>query len=438
MLRPILAAALGLFAAAVFGASSTLLPGDLALAPVASGFTQPLAVRSTGTLGDTRLFVVQQGGAIRIVQNGVMLAAPFLDIGAGGVAPALGFRSGGEQGLLGLAFHPDYASNGSFFISYSDANGDSVVARYQVSGNADIAGTTGTVVLRVDQDFDNHNGGDIAFGADGYLYFGLGDGGSGDDPCNRAQTLLIANLLSGTQFGQNCTADANFANNGGNPASLALLGKMLRVDVDGTSAGGAENCAAGTGVANYAIPPGNPYGGADGICNEVWHLGLRNPFRFSFDRVNGDLLIGDVGQTAREEIDWAPGAIGGLNFGWRCREGELAGARAANCPAPTSFVEPIFAYDRALGTTVTGGYRYRGPQAALEGIYFYADFGSGRVWAARPYEGVWRNVLWQDTALNPSSFGEGSDGELYVANYGGSVLRLLTANLFRDGLEPND
>ena len=440
MLRPFLALCLGALAAPLFAASSTVLPGNLTLENVASGFSQPLAVRSTGVPGDARLFVVQQSGAIRIIDNGSVLGTPFLNIGDGGSAPPLGFRNtGSEQGLLGLAFHPDYANNGQFFISYSDGNGDSAVVRYTVSGDANVANTVGAVILHVDQDFENHNGGDIAFGADGYLYFGLGDGGDGNDPCNRAQTLLIANLLSGTQFGQNCNPDANFAGNGGDPSSLALLGKMLRVDVDATGSAGGEQCAAGgNGTANYAVPVDNPYSGNDGICNEVWHSGLRNPFRFSFDRDSGDLYIGDVGQTAREEVDFAPGDVSGLNFGWRCREGDIPGARSAGCPAPSAFVEPILAYDRSLGTTVTGGYRYRGPLAALEGIYFYADFGSGRVWGARPYDGLWQNALWQDTAFNPSSFGEGSDGALYVVNYGGSVLRFATTFLFRDGMEPDD
>jgi glucose/arabinose dehydrogenase len=440
MLRPFLALCCGLATAPAFAASSTVLPGDLSLQTVASGFSQPVAVRSTGVPGDGRLFVVQQAGAIRIVDNGAVLPTPFLDIGAGGSAPPLGFRnSAGEQGLLGLAFHPDYANNGQFFISYSDGNGDSAVVRYQVSGNPNLANAVGTVILHIDQDFENHNGGDIAFGADGYLYFGLGDGGSGNDPCNRAQTLLIANLATGTQFGENCNPDTNFANNGGDPNSLALLGKLLRVDVDATTTAAGEQCAAGgNGTANYAIPADNPYAGTDGICNEVWHSGLRNPFRFSFDRANGDLFIGDVGQVAREEIDHAPGDVGGLNFGWRCREGDIAGTRSSGCPAPTNFVEPIFAYDRDLGSTVTGGYRYRGPLAALQGVYFYADFGSGRIWGARPYDGSWQNALWQDTALNPSSFGEGSDGALHVVNYGGSLLRFSTTWLFRDGMEPNE
>jgi glucose/arabinose dehydrogenase len=441
MSRPFLALLLALATGSAGAASSTVLPGELSLQNVATGFSSPLAVRSTPDPADARLFVLEQGGRVRIVSGGSIAATPFLNInaGAGGTAPPFGFTTGGERGLLGLAFHPSYAVNGRFFVSYTDGNGDTVVARYQVSGNPDVASTTGTVVLHVDQDFSNHNGGDVQFGADGYLYLGLGDGGSGDDPCNRAQTLLIGNLLGGIQNGEDCTADAGFAGNGGDPASLALLGKMLRVDVDGTTSAAGERCAAGgNGTANYAIPADNPYAPADGICDEVWHAGLRNPFRFSFDRANGDLFIGDVGQVAREEVDYAPGGVGGLNFGWRCREGDIAGARGAGCPAPSAFVEPIAAYGRSLGSTVTGGYRYRGPLDALEGIYFYADFGSGRIWATRPYAGAWSNVEWQNTALNPSSFGEGSDGAVYVVDYNGSVLLITTPWLFRDGLEPND
>ena len=438
MSRPLLAMCLGLAAGGVFAASSTVLPGNLSLEPVVSGLSSPVGLRSTPNPADARLFVIEQGGAIRIVTGTTIAATPFLNIGAGGTPPPLNFTTGGERGLLGLAFHPDYANNGRFFISYTDGNGDTVVARYQVSGNPDVAGTTGTVVLRVDQDFDNHNGGDIQFGDDGFLYLGMGDGGSGNDPCNRAQTLLVSGILTGTQNGENCTRDTNFSQGGGNPDSVALLGKMLRVDVDGTTAGGGERCAAGNGTANYAIPPGNPYAAADGICDEVWHLGLRNPFRFSFDRENGDLYIGDVGQSAREEIDRVPGDVGGLNFGWRCREGDIAGSRSAGCPAASTFVEPVIAYNRDLGATVTGGYRYRGPQAALDGIYFYADFISGRIWAMRPYDGVFRNVEWQNTSLMPSSFGEGSDGAVYLVHYGGSVLRFATTHLFRDGLEAED
>jgi glucose/arabinose dehydrogenase len=427
------------FTPCVFAASSTVLPTDLTLQQVVGGLSNPVGVRSTPDPNDARLFVLEQGGTVRIVSGGAVTGT-FLNInaGAGGTAPPFGFTSGDERGLLGLAFHPDYAANGRFFVSYTDGNGDTVVARYEVSGNPDVAGSVGTVVLHVDQDFANHNGGDIAFGADDYLYLGLGDGGGSDDACNRAQTLQVANILTGTQFGANCNRDANFASNGGNPDSLALLGKMLRVDVDGTTAAGGERCASGAGTANYAIPSDNPYDAADGICDEVWHAGLRNPFRFSFDRDNGDLYIGDVGQGAREEIDVAPGDVGGLNFGWRCREGDIAGTRSGGCPAPSAFVEPVIAYDRTLGSTVTGGYRYRGPLRALEGVYFYADFGSGRVWAMRPYNGVWQNVEWQNTALNPSSFGEGSDGAVYLVNYGGTLLRFATTFLFRDGMEPDD
>lgn len=427
--------------AAATAASSTILPNDLRLEPVVSGLSAPVAVRSAPN--DARLFVVEQGGAIRIIENGNLLPTAFLRIaGTGGTAPPLGFSNGGERGLLGLAFHPDYTGNGQFYVYYTDGRGDTVVARYLRSGvDANLADPdSGSVVLRVNQDFSNHNGGDIHFGPDGMLYIGMGDGGSGNDPCNRAQTLLIANILSGTQNGQNCDVESGFTGDGGDPTSLALLGKMLRIDVDATAPADQELCGSGgTGVAAYGIPANNPYAAADGICNEVWHAGLRNPFRFSFDRGNGALLIGDVGQNAREEIDAVPGDVGGLNFGWRCREGELAGGNQSLCANPPAFVDPVLSYvNPTIGCSVTGGFRYRGPLAALDGVYFYADFCSGRLFAARPYNGVWQTIQWQDSSFSPSSFGEGADGTLYLVNYGGSILRFGTDAVFRDGAEAND
>lgn len=417
------------------GAGVNPAPPDTRFEPVAQGFSAPLAIRHAP--GDARLFVVEQGGAIRIVRGGQVQPTPFLRIaGTGATAPPLGFTGGGERGLLGLAFHPDYADNGRFYVYYTDSRGDSVVARYSRSSNPDVAdAASGSVVLRVDQDFANHNGGDIHFGADGYLYIGFGDGGDGNDPCNRAQTLQISSLLTGTQNGQNCTADANFATAGGDPTSLALLGKMLRIDVDGAAAADQEVCgASGSGAAPYGIPPGNPYGGADGVCNEVWHAGLRNPYRFSFDRSNGDMWIGDVGQGAREEVDFVPGNVGGLNFGWRCREGELAGGNTSLCSNPPAFTEPLLTYPRTVGASITGGFRYRGPQASLQGLYFFADFISGRQFVADPAQPGY--AVWRDEGGNPSGFGEDADGELYYAEYSsGCIYRLEAETLLRDGFE---
>ena len=431
----------------VLAASSTILPADLRLEPVVSGLSAPVAVRSAP--GDARLFVLEQGsgsqgGAIRIIANGSLLATPFLRIGAGGSTPPLGFSGGGERGLLGLAFHPNYVTNGQFYLYYTDGRGDTVVARYLRSGaDPDLADAdSGSVVLRINQDFSNHNGGDIHFGPDGFLYIGMGDGGSGNDPCNRAQTLQIADLALRDSANGACPVDSAFTANGGDAASRALLGKMLRIDVDATSAatGSDERCGFGaTGTVPYGIPANNPYAAADGICDEVWHAGLRNPFRFSFDRLNGDMYIGDVGQNAREEIDVAPAGMGGLNFGWRCREGEIAGSNQSLCANPPPFTAPILSYDNdSVGCSITGGFRYRGPLAALQGVYFYTDFCSGRQFAARPYAGIWSNLQWQESGLSPSSFGEGADGTLYLADYGGSILRFDTSAIFRDGVEPED
>lgn len=438
---PVVASLLLLGTGAAGAASSTLLPREVTLENVVTaGLSAPLALRHAPA--DPRLFVVEQGGAIRIIDaGGSLLPAPFLRIaGAGGTAPPLGFSNGGERGLLGLAFHPQYAANGRFFISYTDGAGDTVIAQYlRSAGDPNLANpASGSVVLRADQDFSNHNGGDIHFGPDGFLYIGLGDGGDGNDPCNRAQTLQIANILSGAQNGQDCTVDGGFTGNGGDPTSLALMGKMLRIDVDATAAADQELCGAGgNGTAPYGVPPDNPYAAADGICNEVWHAGLRNPFRFSFDRDNGDLLIGDVGQGAREEVDVVPGDVGGLNFGWRCREGDIAGARTSLCGSPPPFTPPVLVYDHSGGNcSITGGFRYRGPLAALDGVYFYADYCSGRHYVGRSAAGVWSSQQWLDVASNPASFGEGADGTLYVVNLGGSVQRIATPALFRDGAEP--
>jgi glucose/arabinose dehydrogenase len=450
-MTPRIAFALSLIlaSAAATAASSSILPPTLALDTVVSGLDAPLAVRHAP--GDPRLFIVERGGRILIVDaTDTLLPTPFLNLGSGGTAPPLGFTTGDERGLLGLAFHPDYTSNGQFYVYYTDGNGDTVVARYLRSGgDANLADAgSGSVVLRVDQDFSNHNGGDIQFGPDDYLYVGLGDGGSFDDPCNRAQTLSIGAILTGTQNSQNCSADSSFTSSGGDFDSLALLGKMLRIDVDASvaAAPGDERCGFGdAGTVPYGIPADNPYRNADGICDEVWHAGLRNPFRFSFDRATDDLLIGDVGQGEREEIDAVPGDVGGLNFGWRCREGDIAGNRTSLCGSPPPFIDPVLVYDHAESRcSITGGYRHRGPQRALEGVYFYADYCSGEIFAARPFDGVWQSTRWLDTSQSPASFGEDADGTVYLVDLAfgaadqGRVSRIVTAAIFRDGAEPEN
>lgn len=300
---------------------------------VASGLARPVDL--TAPPGDrARLFVVEKTGYIRIVTiaNGVytLLATPFLDI------DLLVGSGGNEQGLLGLAFHPDYAANGYFYVNYTNNSGDTIVARYRVSkSNANLADPASALqVLFVDQPYSNHNGGQLQFGPDGYLYIGLGDGGSGGDPQDRAQ----------------------------NPG--VLLGKMLRIDVDGG--------------APYAIPPSNPFVGAGNPLDEIWALGLRNPWRFSFDRLTGAMWIGDVGQEVWEEINLElAGDLGGRNWGWRCKEGTHVYNTSGLCPSDLSVLDdPIYEYSHTGGNcAVTGGYVYRGsPNSPHFGSYLFADY----------------------------------------------------------------
>jgi glucose/arabinose dehydrogenase len=423
------------------------LPSDLRWEPVVvGGLSKPLGVRHAG---DNRLFVIQQDGQIRIVENGSVLPQPFLNIGEDGTTPPLGFTtftSGQERGLLGLAFHPDYASNGTFFIYYTDGEGDTVVARYRRStGNPNQADpASGAVVLRVDQTFANHNGGDLHFGRDGFLYIGLGDGGSGNDPCNRAQTLDPSDLVNT----DDCAADSAFTSNGGDPDSRALLGKLLRIDAPvGSSSSPSGVCGAGGSETGYRVPTSNPYAGGAGACAEVFAAGLRNPYRFSVDRTTGDIWIGDVGQFSREEVDLIPAGQGGLNFGWRCREGFIPNS-AVTCPNPPPFTDPVVDHPRsgALGAqSITGGYRYRGTLLDLRGIVFYGDFVTGRQFALQRISGNWQVTAWRDTGGQPSGYGEDDDGNLYMADYGGSIFRLEATSapapeiiIFQSGMEAGE
>ena len=356
---------------------------------VAAGLNLPTWVGSPP--GDTeRLFVLEQTTAkIRIVllASGQILAAPFLDLGP------LVTGSGGEQGLLGMAFHPDYASNGTFFVNYSDNSGDTVIARFQVSADPNRADPASRqVVLAIDQPFANHNGGNLDFGPDGYLYIGMGDGGSANDPGNRAQ----------------------------NPGTL--LGKMLRIDVDHG--------------APYSIPPDNPFVGAGDPLDEIWALGLRNPWRYSFDRVTGDLYIADVGQNSREEVDFQPaGTAGGENYGWRCMEGTACTGLSGCVCHSAELVQPIYDYDHSQGCSITGGFVYRGcaiPE--LQGTYFLGDFCSARIWSFRFSGGMVDDFQERTSELAPggglhidsiSSFGEDGAGEQYIADRGGEIFKIV-------------
>lgn len=359
-------------------------PVSLRLVTVAQGLINPLFV--TAPPGDNaRLFVVEQGGRIRIVKNGQLLAQPFLDI-------STGISAGGERGLLGLAFSPSFGTDRRFYVSYTDPNGDSRVVRYQASAsNPDVADVaTAQPLLFQAQPFANHNGGQVSFGPDGFLYVSLGDGGSGGDPQNNGQQL-------GT-----------------------MLGKLLRIDVSGT----------GT---SYAIPADNPFRTTAGARPEIWAYGLRNAWRFSFDRQTGDLYVADVGQNEIEEVNVSPATSGrnagrGLNYGWRVMEG----TRCFNPPSGCNqqgLTLPALEYTHAEGCSVTGGYVYRGQAIAdLRGTYFYADFCNGWVRSFRWSGGqVTDRQDW--TSLRPngeqvSSFGEDAAGELYLTTFAGRVYRI--------------
>ncbi|MEO1623930.1 MAG: PQQ-dependent sugar dehydrogenase [Bacteroidota bacterium] len=351
---------------------------------LASGYDAPVDIAHAG---DDRLFIVEQRGVIRILNtDGSKEAEPFMDI-----ASSVNTEEA-EQGLLGLAFHPDYRANGYFFVNYitdQGNHGTSRVSRFQVDPDNRNRALVNSekVILEVRQPAKNHNGGDLAFGPDGYLYIGLGDGGSAGDPWGNSQ----------------------------NP--LTLLGKMLRIDVDTDEA--------------YAIPADNPFAGSDFELDEIWALGLRNPWRFSFDAKTGDLWMADVGQTAREEIDFQPAAsTGGENYGWDCREGDLPYALPADeCDENPPLIEPAYSYKVANNcNSVTGGFVYRGcryPQ--MHGRYLYGEFCHGYIWSLRPDgNGGWINEQhYRRANYDISTFGEDADGELYIARWrGGDIYRL--------------
>jgi glucose/arabinose dehydrogenase len=353
-----------------------------------SGFASPVEVTQARD-GSQRIFVVQQSGAIQIIKNGAVLTMPFIDLGgASGVTAA-----DGERGLLGLAFHPRYATNRQFYVNYTRrTDGATVIARYTAStGNPDIAdSSSGTVLLTIAQPEANHNGGAIKFGPDGFLYVGMGDGGGAND-----QHGSIGN-------GQD---------------TMTLLGKILRLDVDNGVA------------APYAIPPGNPFAGGAGGLREIFAIGVRNPWRFSFDRLTGDFWIGDVGQGAVEEVDMLPAGTGsGANLGWRVVEGNACTNLGGPIPCSSpSLTPPVVTYTHAFGCSITGGYVYRGLAVpALIGQYVYGDFCTGRIWSARrDGAGPWVPVELGVTGFAISTFGEDESGELYFANYStGDIYRL--------------
>ena len=385
MLRGLAAAAglllvgAGLPAAAAAGPSAT----PIALAVRATGLSNPVFVTSAPD-GSGRLFIVEQGGKIKILKNGAVLPTPFLTV-------TYAVMGGSEQGLLGLAFHPSYKTNGKFYVDYTNADGTSVVREYQRSAtNPDLADPTKTrVILRQAQPYANHNGGMLAFSKGGYLFIGFGDGGSAGDPGNRAQNL-------GT-----------------------WLGKILRIDVNGT-----------TSTHNYRVPSSNPFVGRTGL-DEIWQYGVRNPWRFSFDRATGSLWIGDVGQGRYEEVDRAvytsSGPGRGWNWGWRVMEGSHCFNPSTGCNTSGKAL-PLLDYDHSAGRcAVTGGYVYRGSAIpALVGAYLFGDFCSGEIWAVDAGAGrPAAKTLKLATGFPISSFGEDQSGELYVVDYGGRVLQVV-------------
>lgn len=344
------------------------------LTTVASGFELPLQATNAGD-NSGRVFVTERAGRVRIVRAGQVLDEPFLDI-SGRVS------TNGEQGLLSVAFPPNYASLGHFYAYYADPAGDIVISRFVVSADPDRADPASEEILLTiaHPDFTNHYGGQLAFGPDGYLYAGTGDGGGAGDPRGNAQ----------------------------NPDSL--LGKLLRLDVE-------SGPDPATGQA-YRIPADNPFAGGTSPRPEIWALGLRNPWRFSFARATGDLWIGDVGQNEFEEIDMQPaGAAGGWNYGWNILEGDAC-YDAQECAPPEGYAPPVAVYGRDVGQSVTGGYMHRG-------MYVFADFVSGRLFALRNRAGQWNLSVLAETGLRISALGEDQAGRLYLCDYAGGALQRL-------------
>ena len=346
------------------------------LTPFATGLTHPVCISNCG---DSRLFVTDQSGLIRIVDStGKVASQPFLDIHERVVF-------GGEQGLLGLAFHPQYEVNGFFYVNYVGKGDSTHISRFSmVSGNPNLADPESELkLMTIFQPFTNHNGGDLQFGPDGYLYIGLGDGGSGGDPGNRAQ----------------------------NPKEY--LGKLLRIDVDHGNP--------------YSIPATNPFYNKPDTLGEIWATGLRNPWRFSFDRKTGDLWIADVGQNAIEEVNFQPASsTGGENYGWRCYEGNEV-YNIAGCPASAALTFPVYTYPHDTECSITGGYVFRGDHSsAYYGYYFFADYCSNKIWTLHKSGDTWVKEDFGQFAGNSfSTFGEDINGMLYIAGVDSGTIYLV-------------
>jgi len=386
----------------------------LSLAQLTDALTNPVSIANAGD-GSGRLFIVEQEGIIRIYDLAAdsLLATPFLDI------QSRVYDNGNEQGLLGLAFHPDYATNRQFYVYYTRDSGTdpdrSVVAMYQASpGDPNVAGTDETVLMEFEQDASNHNGGDMHFGTDGYLYIASGDGGRWDDYFGNAQDLN------------------------------SLKGKILRIDVDGTPPDGAELCGL---VTNYGIPAENPFTGGNDGCDEILHFGLRNPWRFSFDALSDEMYIADVGQETWEEVNQVPVGSAGINYGWSCREGahDFDGNACIS-----AYTDPVIEYSNSGGQgncSITGGYVYRGSRLPLQGRYLYGDWCSARIWIATRSGDSWSSEEWPAAAAalsSLSSFGQDENCELYLVDRDagpdfGALYRIDDGeNLFSNGFEKSN
>lgn len=342
---------------------------------VASGFLNPVGIVNAADQSK-RLFILEQSGLVRILERDVVSELPYLDIRSK-------VSCCGERGLLGLAFHPEYVDTGTIYVNYTDVDGDTVIARFSTAADnpAQIDIASEHILLNISQPYGNHNGGGMAFGPDGFLYIGLGDGGSANDPHGNAQN------------------------------TNTLLGKILRLDVNEGE--------------HYAIPQDNPFVVSGGL-SEIWAYGLRNPWRFTFDSLTGDLYIGDVGQNTWEEIDfWSVMALPGANFGWNFREGkhEFNG----DPPIDLQFVDPVAEYAHDQGCSVTGGVVYRGNSLPeWNGIYLYGDYCSGKIWGLLSTgNGVWQTKLLFETGLNITAFGQDEAGEVYLVDYSGSLYQLV-------------
>ena len=362
----------GLLSLLLIGATSRTY-AQIQLELVVENLTQPISLKNAGD-GSGRLYVVEQGGRVKVIENGSVVSGNFLNISSQ-------ISTGGERGLLDIAFHPNYSQNGRLFTHYTDTGQDTVISEWQVNlqtGQVDTGSER--IIITANQPYGNHNGGQIAFSpTDGYLYIALGDGGSGGDPDENGQDLST------------------------------LLGSILRLDVDGSTP--------------YEIPADNPFVGVSGAKAEIWAYGLRNPWRFSFDRLDGRLFAGDVGQGAREEVDLI---TRGGDYGWNTMEGNLCFDPSSNCDR-TGLILPIHDYGRSLGVSVIGGYVYRGADiGGLYGKYVFTDFIGQQIWTLEETSpGNWQRADLLPKNFSVSSLGEDESGELYLVDIGGAVYKII-------------